>query len=238
MEGTDKIFAAFLLGLISGVLAGIFIWDRIVKKVILKKEKDKSLRDIDFYKQKVRKLEKENESLKIKLKEKQQEKTIHRNHQSKTGNSKQIDNKSKPEWQNKPVEKQQEKITGKQQEKQQENAKKPTTPPKPKIKTLYFTIPKEEGIFHIRNAKETPNYECYYKIEYKENENTGTLYYIGRENDPVALEQYQYYILRACENISSKSFRKATKIKQIKPGKVRRINDHWEIIEKIQIEVL
>jgi hypothetical protein len=117
------------------------------------------------------------------------------------------------------------------------NALEQTVPSKPKIKTYYFAIPDEDGTFKMQYSRETRDDDCYYKIEQIENEKTGKLHYIGKEDDRIALEKYQYYLLRACVNVSPTPFGKATRIKQIKPGEVELVDGNWKITKKIVIEL-
>jgi len=234
----------FILGFVVGFFIGVIVWRLIVIYMIKKQIKNDY--GLETNKNSILEITKEvlKELKEIKNKYEVQVKELKDKISELESKQKQPSEKNEqvPETQPEPekTEKhhsQAEQKTHQKTESKNVNEPEKTASSKPKIKTYYFTIPDEDGTFKMQNSSETRNEYCYYKIEQIENEKTGKLHYIGKEDDRIALERYQSYLLRACVNVSSTPFRKATRVKQKKPGEVELVDGNWKITKKIEIEL-
>jgi uncharacterized membrane-anchored protein YhcB (DUF1043 family) len=233
----------FILGFVVGFFIGVIVWRLILIYSIKKKIKSYELETnknsvLEIIEELLKNLKEIENKYKVQVKALKDKISELESKQKQPSEKNEQVPETRPEpEQTEKHHSQAEQKTHQKTESKHVNKPEQTVPSKPKIKTYYFTIPDEDGTFKMQNSRETRDHDCYYKIEHRENEKRGKLHYIGKEDDRIALEKYQYYLLRACVSVSPTPFGKATRIKQIKPGKVELVDGNWKITKKIEIEL-
>ena len=121
----------------------------------------------------------------------------------------------------------------------QNDRKQEETPPKKAelLKSVYLGMPEEDGSFYEDYAVNSPGTRSYYEISYKLDSNIGDLIYRGGSLDVSALNQMDAILFPVC-NIASSNNKSPRKIRVLKNGTVRKVNDKWVVDRKIEIELV
>jgi hypothetical protein len=104
-------------------------------------------------------------------------------------------------------------------------------------KTLFFSVPSQDGEFEHRKGQEEYEDRKLYKIIYQEGKSDGKIEYISGELDGHAINHKDSMLKPVC-NIKETVEQNPTRIKMLKPGKVRLNGNEWVIQDKLKIEII
>jgi len=104
-------------------------------------------------------------------------------------------------------------------------------------KTIYFSIPNEDGSFNMSHSKLTKENMCFYKINFAENSNNGELEFISGENDRRAINRLDAYIKPVCSMENYENRENASKVKLIESGEVYLSGENWNINPNKKVKV-
>jgi len=105
------------------------------------------------------------------------------------------------------------------------------------FKSVYFGMPEDDGSFYVDYAENSPGTRSYYEIRYKLDSYEGNLIYRGGNLDVSALNQMDAILFPVC-NITSSNNKSPRKVKVLKNGTVRKVDDKWVVDRKVEIELV
>lgn len=108
--------------------------------------------------------------------------------------------------------------------------------PKSNLK-LFFTIPQEDGSFKLINSDKASDGKKYYKVEYEENSQEGTLFFLPSDKDIKAIGLLEQFLEPVCDIDNIMHADTASKIELLKEGKVYLENEKWIIDPKNKVKI-